>query len=827
MDPVHIPGAWQYGWISKENISFEAEEQDKMQECSNIEEHLEEVNARLKALSNTDEIEQWIESLEKELEILEEEEKKTISETIYAKENIQEDRKKLERYRKAIEECIKEERKEGKIGEIFLEKEGEIGSKKDREEQRKTENQETAFFMRLYASIKLLWRLEDAKGCLTTLIGLEKRSDEVKKYLETDEKRALKVYQELIEWKNDTKKSYKGREQGLTHVEAFIRTKIHDLWGEMEKRLCRDFRGHLEKIGWPDKIKKGIVPDPNCFQRFRMSFQTLLTQHQEDKDKRIMCANVKHQDILLPFLIMSDPLNVQFRYHFMEKRKTNRIDKPEWFYTYILDTISSFADFFCIEIQNIINETTENDRNSLNEFITCLLKILEEKIQESLEFLLMDVHLFSHFVHETIKFDNVLEHDFGYFPHKSQWDGIVNIVLGKPETFTAWVELEKKFSIEQFQNIIDLTISPDAWNLDYDSVDESETKPTVSSLRIKNLIEGITEQYHSLKDFDQKSIFFTEIQSHILHSYYERLKSATDAFEVTFSRIIKAVSMTKTDEIIHGAKGLETLCRIYGSCIFIESCLFDWDDDIFFLELWQGFISNTKENKIVHRNTDLGNANILQEPNQGSLFSEVSSLYFNLHNRIEKLIIRHLEREIKEELRPYFKINTWSSSECPSSSMAMSCPVSIQMVDVLTLTDSMLNFLKKALSYLTFLRIYKQFSLNIENLLWNKVILKNTFSARGGTQFTRDIWELWTTCSKYVEKPEQNMKRLEDACTLLSLHSSNDNHIKSISSVGAIVFDLYKSPEEKTQYLKEIGVKCINIAETRNILQRRIDCWAQ
>lgn len=265
-----------------------------------------------------------------------------------------------------------------------------------------------------------------------------------------------------------------------------------------EINQLRDFHNHFEEIGWPDKIKKGISPSAESFKRFQSSFQTLLIQHceiiksLENKDENLECTQTGNSDVLLPFLIMVRPLNIQFRYHFMEKRKTDRIDKPEWFYTYILDIISSCANFFCIDVQNIINETPEHDRNSLNEFITALLKIVEEKIKASIEYLLMNVHIFSHFVCETIKFDNILQQDFGYFPYKGQWNGMIHIALGNSKNFMTWVESEKKFSIEQFQNIIDVTISPNTWDLDYDSVGESETKPTNSSLRIKCLIESIT-----------------------------------------------------------------------------------------------------------------------------------------------------------------------------------------------------------------------------------------------------------------------------------------------------------------------------------------------
>ncbi|KAG4301221.1 hypothetical protein PCK1_002531 [Pneumocystis canis] len=703
MEYTQIPGAWHNEFSECTNISLRIEELSshimELPYDDHLDAHSQQLNIYFKKLEDINCLETLIESLDVTLMQLEEKAKNETLKLIAAEKEVLEDAARIYKYQVAIKECMRS----------YEEFSNYVGGDKKFELIQgiltipfsQIFNEETTFFQLLYAAVHLLRRLETVKICLINLIQLEELSNEIETYIETNEEKAFKAYQQLIQWSNMFKKKNSSEIHSFVHLEAFVHEKLYSFWNRIEEKLSRDFSKHFEEIGWPDKIKKEILPNSECFQRFQSSFQTLLIQHQEiiqhfgNKNEHFEYTNTKHFDVLLPFFVMTHPLNIQFQYHFMEKRKTNRIDKPEWFYTYILDTISSFVNFFSTKIQNIINETPGCNRNSLNEFITALLKILKRKIQTSIKFFLMDVHIFSHFIHETIKFDNALQQNFGYLPYNGQWDGIIHIVLGNPQTFMTWVELEKKFSIEQFQNIIDLSVSPDAWDLDYDSLSEVETKPTISSLRIKNLIESITEQYCLLKDFNQKITFFIEIQGNILYNYYERLKCAADAFEITFSRIIQAVSKTKTDEMTQGKKGLKTLCRVYGSCVFIESCLSDWDNDIFFLELWQDLISNMTKNNFPGEITSFKNENILSELNQNSLFDKISSLYFNLQNRIEKLIIRHLEREIKEELRPYFRIYTWSSSENPSYLMAMSCPVSIQMINDLRERFLHLQFLEK------------------------------------------------------------------------------------------------------------------------------------
>ncbi|CAH1771362.1 3604_t:CDS:2, partial [Entrophospora sp. SA101] len=48
---------------------------------------------------------------------------------------------------------------------------------------------------------------------------------------------------------------------------------------------------------------------------------------------------------LIPIQIMVDPLKVKFNFHFNSRRATNRIDKPEWYFTYILTAIREHSPF--------------------------------------------------------------------------------------------------------------------------------------------------------------------------------------------------------------------------------------------------------------------------------------------------------------------------------------------------------------------------------------------------------------------------------------------------------------------------------------------------
>ena len=211
--------------------------------------------------------------------------------------------------------------------------------------------------------------------------------------------------------------------------------------------------------------------------------------------------------------------------------------------------------------------------------------------------------------------------------------------------------------------------APDAWILDYDSVEPTDSKPTKSAIRLKDLIETVTDSYRPLISFSQRLRFLIDIQIAILDQYHDRLNDSVEAFRVLSSSIARAVQGTSKEEVesLTGLAGLERLCKAYGSVMFMENCMRDWGEDIFFLELWEDLESRASKASPIK--TLAGNMNIRDvasvtssalvsrdNDDDGALFDETAGSYKNLRLKTEETMVDHLVSLLKNELKAYIKM---------------------------------------------------------------------------------------------------------------------------------------------------------------------------
>lgn len=64
----------------------------------------------------------------------------------------------------------------------------------------------------------------------------------------------------------------------------------------------------------------------------------------------------KFQPPSLPIELLIQPLKKRFLYHFYGNRKTNRIDRPEWYFTQILTWIRDHQDYIGTWVQPVIEK---------------------------------------------------------------------------------------------------------------------------------------------------------------------------------------------------------------------------------------------------------------------------------------------------------------------------------------------------------------------------------------------------------------------------------------------------------------------------------------
>lgn len=279
--------------------------------------------------------------------------------------------------------------------------------------------------------------------------------------------------------------------------------------------------------------------------------------------------------------------------------------------------------------------------------------------------------------------------------------------------------------------------------------------------------------------------------------------------------------MSKEDVAqLEGVGGLERLCRVYGSAEYLEKKMRDWSDDVFFLELWDELQDRAR----CHTGKNLAgpmsvedvaertSSTVGSQEESGALFDETAGAYRRLRIRTESIMQDALIHTIRDSLRPYSRINPWSAfSTEPVIPSGLALTAELDST-IQQLSDS-LSFLSSALALAPLRRITRQVSLSLQNYLWDNVLMRNTFSAAGGAQFSHDVLSVWEIIDRHVGEGqgEMGMRKLKEALVLLSLkpgkadfagESSAGREVANADkagSEGANRFDEEPSISEKKQ----------------------------
>ena len=136
---------------------------------------------------------------------------------------------------------------------------------------------------------------------------------------------------------------------------------------------------------------------------------------------------------------------LQFKFHFMRKVKTNDIKKPEWYFTKLLSWIREFKDKF----QTHFGILFENESNATITalFVEHYCEFAVLKLNEDIPKL--DDGLFTHYIDEVIKFHKELKDHIPLSHFKSP---ILNLFT-EEKTLNRWLQLETISSFKFLTNV--------------------------------------------------------------------------------------------------------------------------------------------------------------------------------------------------------------------------------------------------------------------------------------------------------------------------------------------------------------------------------------
>ena len=694
-----------------------------------------------------------------------------------------------------------------------------------------------------------LRRLEVAQGYVGLLCEVASLHAEARRNFKASPQAALKPYLRLKNLASGLKAAQPAAEDAAPHLTDYVDQSANGLWEQMKGAFAQELEDVLKKVKWP---RKDIDLNGMPGQEWAAGVERLLELQEPELVAHEAKTPVPFEDrdqlVLLPLEIMVKPLQLRFQYHFEGEKATNRLDKPEFFFSHVLDLISTYDSFFLRYLEPILRRQYRASELALNPlytdsteaWITALLPMLRRKIRSILPAVSSQPHVFSHLIRETMNFDSVLTEDWNYSggSEAERWKGLTWQFLAKEKWFEKWLRVEQEFAMSRYQAII---FSSENREIDYDSVDPGVTKPTKAAIQVNDLLETITDRYQPLPSFQHKLQFLIDVQIAVFDKFHEALRSSLEAYLSVTSSIARTVQgiSREEQEKLQGVAGLDRLCRVYGSADYLEKKMRDWNDNVFFIELWdelqsrackrgghEGLVTETMTLEDVADRTSQA---VGTQEHSGALFDETAGAYRRLRVRAEEILQEKLAYDLQEALRPYGRLNSWAyvASDSPS-------PVtSPELGQPLEQISSYMGFLAKVLAKVSLRRIMRQLCLSLQTFLWDHTLMRNNFSTAGVAQLKCDISTLWTTidnCSGYGQG-RMGMRKLGQALELLSLPVKSEvEGAEDLEELEPYFLDarhveerLFKDNESARGILDELNIDTLTESEARSILEKRLE----
>lgn len=705
------------------------------------------------------------------------------------------------------------------------------------------------------SSMARLRKLDMASGYAEMLQEVDMLRQECSEQLGKSDKAALTAYKRLSTLATGLQPLSEAAEGAAPHLILHVLRTTYNARTQIEQSFAADFEKTLNKMGWP---KQGISVPPGLQSEWNMHIEKLIDLQKSEliaADEANSSKTSKDEPaVLLPLEIMVRSLELRFNYHFSGDRPTNRLDKPEYFLNHVLDLISSYCAFFQAHLQpQLLANFRGSDLamipayiDATSALITALIPMLQHKLRSILPQVSEQPQLFSNLMHEVMTFDATIQEEWNYTPLSpaTVWRGLAYYVLEKESYFSKWLTVERDFAIARYEEIVS---DKGSRELDYDSVSADSTKPTKAAVRVNDLLETITERYKSLSSFSQKFRFFMDIQMDIFDRVYRLINGSLQTFLTNTTTVGRAVNgVTKAQQAeLAGVKGMDRLCRVFGSAEYLEKAMRDWSDDVFFLEIWEE-LQYRAANKIdikgdlnmveiaAKTNAAINNTDENQEL-EGALFEQMAASYRGLRARSEKVICDTLIYDLRDVLRPYARINPWASLSAAGSGGESN--LTAELDPPLTLLDTHLAFLSRALSKPALRRICRVVGHSLQITLWDSVLLRHSFSTAGASQFMSDFKGICSVFDRYLGAGTGRnvMQRLDDGLTLLDLPVRGEIPVEVDAEASDAVtpgkkwglFEverrIFMDNETARDVLEEMGLEYLTESDARAVLGKRIE----
>ncbi|XP_039306850.1 RAD50-interacting protein 1 isoform X1 [Solenopsis invicta] len=638
--------------------------------------------------------------------------------------------------------------------------------------------------LELQEIIDKIGQLDKSLSYLYFVKYIENSSDEIEtSLLSGDDQSMLTLYTGLTNISRQLQMS------ACHHLVNYVYETLHFWHNLIKEKLSKEYNDLLKTLKWPfcgtnaTSHRMLSTPLPETMARFKILIEYLFyLQLPEEMIKPVVTSALltDFTPVSLPVAFLVRPLRQRFVYHFTGAKLTNRQDKPEWFFTQILTWIKDHVQWLQKNIQPIADSVGFGRLDIKVEFMRALVQLAVEKLHSELSIVQYDDTLFAHLVDEALGFERELRETLLY----PQTQPATIFVLTQAHIFVKWINMEKKYATEKMDAILN---SNTAWER-LMGHDIDDMKVTECADAFLTLLTTISDRYKHLPQPGHR-LQFLELQLELIDDWRVRLLQLLhENYEDPLTSLMPYILNT-----LH----------------YVATILEEWGVTVHFLQLH----FYKKQFEAVENATNRGNdvsENIGEI--EGTVFDEAMVLLQRLEKELINEISDSVALDIKAKSRPY-RTDKWfamqSSKEVASLSITPSgCPMFQELA-------TRLHILHNVLALPLFNQAWKNLAAQLDQFLFEEVILVNHFNSGGAEQLQHDILRnLFPLFGLYINKPELYFPLIKEGCILLNI---------LMGSAILLQETLNNNTSASIEVLADVGVHKISAKLALKVLATRTD----
>ncbi|PHH80322.1 hypothetical protein CDD80_1961 [Ophiocordyceps camponoti-rufipedis] len=605
---------------------------------------------------------------------------------------------------------------------------------------------------------------------------------------------------------------------GELHIVAYVEAVADGLRREMQESMEAALEAALAARRWPRVDPQSQMDDDTvaCFEKL-LDLQLPEIIHTPDLVS------------LLPVDVMAAMFVAEFRFHFLGDKPTASLQAVSTHcFPWFLATIDKWSDYFRDNLGHLLaakleDTTPEAARTAYLDpvcaLVTAMLPVMREKVRAVASEAVKDAPYLSGFVSQLTALDDEIRTRFNYDGGDAEagWPGLAADVLD--DHFDAWFHVERAVALERYDAIME---SNDARKIDYDYAPAGKMKPTYAAVRVLDLLRAVTTKYERLRKVRHKTRFLVDIQLDILDAYHDRLRGSLEAYQSMTSTLGRTLHGATKEQLaaLEGTGALETLCKVIGSADRVACTLSEWSDDEFFASLWEELqardakrASNDADEAVQGRVPDGGG-------DDGGIFDETVLAFTMRRKAAEELLIGALSDSHSKAFRAYLHQAQWTTvGEAAVLDDPSHMSVTPELDEPLRILKRNLDFLSRALSTASFRRVWHRALDWLQDMLWNGVLMRQTFTTLGATQFAHDGSAIFALVDRYMTGGGPSaLEALAEAMRLLKLpvHVPAADAAEGVLTLKEASDRAFASNDEARRLLEGMGIDALTPMNARH-----------